>query len=110
MRCRTTFYIALGRLLIVDLGEDEGKFQEFMMPLTGTPYDSDLLLKLLLDARFVCIIDLIEHWIELLLLPKMKQELLYSRRPNWKESIPHTNFRKVLFKQLIIGFRSIIVL
>lgn len=35
MRCRTTFYIALGRLLIVDLGEDEEKFEEFMMPLTG---------------------------------------------------------------------------
>lgn len=35
MRCRTTFYTALGRLLLVDLGEDEEKFDQFMMPLTG---------------------------------------------------------------------------
>jgi exportin-7 len=35
MRCRTTFYTALGRLLLVDLGEDEDKFDQFMMPLTG---------------------------------------------------------------------------
>ncbi|XP_060604621.1 exportin-7-like [Ruditapes philippinarum] len=33
MRCRTTFYIALGRLLMVDLGEDEERFEQFMMPL-----------------------------------------------------------------------------
>ena len=35
MRCRTTFYIALGRLLMVDLGEDEERFEQFMMPLAG---------------------------------------------------------------------------
>ncbi|XP_052225839.1 exportin-7-like [Dreissena polymorpha] len=33
MRCRTTFYTALGRLLMVDLGEDEERFEQFMMPL-----------------------------------------------------------------------------
>ncbi|CAB4007068.1 exportin-7 [Paramuricea clavata] len=36
MRCRTTFYVALGRLLIVDLGENEEKFEQFMIPLSGT--------------------------------------------------------------------------
>ncbi|XP_021371890.1 exportin-7-like [Mizuhopecten yessoensis] len=35
MRCRTTFYTALGRLLMVDLGEDEEKFDKFMIPLTA---------------------------------------------------------------------------
>ncbi|XP_025093793.1 exportin-7-like isoform X2 [Pomacea canaliculata] len=35
MRCRTTFYTSLGRLLLVDLGEDEEKFYQFMMPLTA---------------------------------------------------------------------------
>ncbi|KAI8486150.1 Exportin 7 [Branchiostoma belcheri] len=35
MRCRTTFYIALGRLLMVDLGEDEERFEQFMLPLTS---------------------------------------------------------------------------
>ncbi|XP_066279027.1 exportin-7-like isoform X5 [Branchiostoma lanceolatum] len=39
MRCRTTFYIALGRLLMVDLGEDEERFEQFMMPLT-TAFES----------------------------------------------------------------------
>lgn len=34
MRSRTTFYIALGRLLMVDLGEDEDKFETFMAPIT----------------------------------------------------------------------------
>ncbi|WAR22655.1 XPO7-like protein [Mya arenaria] len=33
MRCRTLFYTALGRLLMVDLGEDEERFEQFMMPL-----------------------------------------------------------------------------
>ncbi|XP_070332943.1 ran-binding protein 17 isoform X1 [Odocoileus virginianus] len=33
-RCRTTFYTALTRLLMVDLGEDEDEFENFMMPLT----------------------------------------------------------------------------
>ncbi|XP_076471297.1 exportin-7-like [Babylonia areolata] len=36
MRCRTTFYTSLGRLLLVDLGEDEEKFYQFMMPLTAS--------------------------------------------------------------------------
>ncbi|KAL3864345.1 hypothetical protein ACJMK2_006036 [Sinanodonta woodiana] len=35
MRCRTTFYTALGRLMMVDLGEDEDKFEQFMLPLTA---------------------------------------------------------------------------
>ncbi|XP_065926342.1 exportin-7 isoform X6 [Magallana gigas] len=36
MRCRTTFYTALARLLMVDLKEDdEDKFEEFMVPLTS---------------------------------------------------------------------------
>ncbi|EDO48742.1 predicted protein, partial [Nematostella vectensis] len=35
MRCRTTFYIALGRLLMVDLGEDDEKFDHFMSPITS---------------------------------------------------------------------------
>ena len=35
LRCRTTFYTALGRLLMVELGEDEEKFEQFMMPLTS---------------------------------------------------------------------------
>ena len=35
MRSRTTFYIALGRLLMVDLGEDEDKFETFMAPITS---------------------------------------------------------------------------
>ncbi|XP_005376380.1 PREDICTED: ran-binding protein 17 isoform X1 [Chinchilla lanigera] len=34
LRCRTTFYTALTRLLMVDLGEDEDEFENFMMPLT----------------------------------------------------------------------------
>lgn len=34
-RCWTTFYTALGRLLMVDLGEDDERFERFMMPLTG---------------------------------------------------------------------------
>ncbi|XP_077991950.1 exportin-7-like [Glandiceps talaboti] len=34
MRCRTTFYTALGRLLMVDLGEDEQRFENFISPLT----------------------------------------------------------------------------
>lgn len=35
MRCRSVFYTALGRLLLINLGEDEDKFEQFMMPLTG---------------------------------------------------------------------------
>ena len=34
MRCRSMFYTSLGRLLMVDLGEDEEKFDAFMAPLT----------------------------------------------------------------------------
>lgn len=35
MRCRSMFYTSLGRLLMVDLGEDEDRFHNFMLPLTG---------------------------------------------------------------------------
>jgi len=35
MRCRTTFYTALGRLLTVELGEDEERFERFISPMTG---------------------------------------------------------------------------
>jgi len=35
MHCRTTFYTALGRLLMVELGEDEEQFERFMLPLRG---------------------------------------------------------------------------
>ncbi|XP_064465819.1 exportin-7-B-like [Ornithodoros turicata] len=35
MRCRSTFYTSLGRLLLVDLGEDEERFAQFMRPLTA---------------------------------------------------------------------------
>uniref|UniRef100_A0A2K5F7L3 Importin N-terminal domain-containing protein n=1 Tax=Aotus nancymaae TaxID=37293 RepID=A0A2K5F7L3_AOTNA len=31
MRCRTTFYTALGRLLMVDLGEDEDQYEQFIL-------------------------------------------------------------------------------
>uniref|UniRef100_A0A1I8J1Y4 Separase n=1 Tax=Macrostomum lignano TaxID=282301 RepID=A0A1I8J1Y4_9PLAT len=34
LKFRTSFYAALGRLLMVDLGEDEDRFQAFMQPLT----------------------------------------------------------------------------
>jgi len=37
MHCRTTFYTALSRLLMVELGEDEEKFERFMLPLRGKP-------------------------------------------------------------------------
>ena len=39
MRCRSMFYTSLGRLLMVDLGEDEDKFEAFMIPLT-TAFES----------------------------------------------------------------------
>lgn len=35
MRCRSMFYTSLGRLLMVDLGEDEERFYNFMLPLTS---------------------------------------------------------------------------
>ncbi|XP_028165355.1 exportin-7 isoform X14 [Ostrinia furnacalis] len=35
MRCRTMLYTALGRLLMVELGEDEDTFHTFMMPITA---------------------------------------------------------------------------
>ncbi|XP_050294230.1 exportin-7 isoform X2 [Anthonomus grandis grandis] len=35
MRCRSMFYTSLGRLLMVDLGEDEDRFHNFMLPLTA---------------------------------------------------------------------------
>ncbi|XP_026676382.1 exportin-7-like [Diaphorina citri] len=38
MRCRSMFYTSLGRLLMVDLGEDEDRFEAFMLPLTRDLY------------------------------------------------------------------------
>lgn len=35
MRCRSMFYASLGRLLMVELGEDEERFHTFMLPLTA---------------------------------------------------------------------------
>lgn len=35
MRSRSMFYTSLGRLLMVDLGEDEERFYNFMLPLTS---------------------------------------------------------------------------
>ena len=35
LRCRTTFYTALGRLLLVDLGENEERFERFIAPTTS---------------------------------------------------------------------------
>lgn len=34
MKCRTIFYTSLGRLFVIDSGEDEDKFEKFMQPLT----------------------------------------------------------------------------
>ncbi|XP_061312398.1 ran-binding protein 17 isoform X1 [Pezoporus flaviventris] len=34
LRCRTVFYTTLTRLLMVELGEDEDEFENFMLPLT----------------------------------------------------------------------------
>ncbi|XP_017472351.1 PREDICTED: exportin-7-like [Rhagoletis zephyria] len=34
MKCRTIFYTSLGRLFMIDSGEDEDKFEKFMQPLT----------------------------------------------------------------------------
>ncbi|XP_078494351.1 exportin-7-A isoform X2 [Ciona intestinalis] len=34
LRCRTVFYTALGRLMMVDLGEDEERLMRFMSPMT----------------------------------------------------------------------------
>lgn len=48
MRCRTTFYTSLGRLLMIDLGEDEEKFDQFMLPLTN---QMDTLGNLLLNQQ-----------------------------------------------------------
>lgn len=35
MRCRSMFYTSLGRLLMIELGEDEERFYNFMTPLTN---------------------------------------------------------------------------
>ena len=35
LKTRQLFYQSLGRILLVDLGEDEEKFTEFMHPLTS---------------------------------------------------------------------------
>lgn len=34
MKCRTIFYTSLGRLFMIDSGEDEDKFEKFMQPIT----------------------------------------------------------------------------
>ncbi|XP_037051893.1 ran-binding protein 16 [Bradysia coprophila] len=36
MRSRSMFYTSLGRLLMVDLGEDEERFYNFMLPITNS--------------------------------------------------------------------------
>ena len=46
MRCRSTFYTSLGRLLMIDLGEDEEKFEQFMRPICA---QFDALSKMLLS-------------------------------------------------------------
>ncbi|CAG0919166.1 unnamed protein product [Notodromas monacha] len=50
LRPRTTFYTALGRLLLVDLGEDEDKFEQFMLPLTSAMEE---LSKIMLETSIV---------------------------------------------------------
>lgn len=47
MRCRSMFYTSLGRLLMVDLGEDEDRFHTFMLPLTGDSKLSNWILRLI---------------------------------------------------------------
>lgn len=42
MKCRTIFYTSLGRLFMIDSGEDEDKFDKFMQPLTSKKYNSEL--------------------------------------------------------------------
>ena len=34
-KCRSLFYTALGRFLLVDIGDEEERFKVFIMPLTG---------------------------------------------------------------------------
>lgn len=34
------FYTSLGRLLMVDLGEDEDRFTQFMVPLTSKTFET----------------------------------------------------------------------
>lgn len=50
-RCRTTFYMALGRLLMVDLGEDEDRFDVFMRPLTSKYYNTGDIIVVSLHAN-----------------------------------------------------------
>ncbi len=38
------FYLALGRLLLVELGEDEEKFERFITPLTGEAAQQDIVI------------------------------------------------------------------
>ena len=35
MKCRTTFYMALGRLLNLDFSDDDDTFDKFIRPLTS---------------------------------------------------------------------------
>ena len=41
-RCRTTFYTALSRLLMIDLGEEDEKFVAFMTPIAGKRHECRL--------------------------------------------------------------------
>jgi hypothetical protein len=52
MRCRSMFYTSLGRLLMVDLGEDEDRFDNFMMPLTCKLQVANLRLKIIVSLNF----------------------------------------------------------
>ena len=38
MKCRTTFYMALGRLLNLDFSDDDDTFDKFIRPLSGNYY------------------------------------------------------------------------
>ena len=59
------FYTSLGRLLMVDLGEDEDRFEAFMIPLTQA-FES------LGQVEFVCI-DLLVFFLQ--------SELLSTENP-----------------------------
>ena len=69
MRCRSTLYTSLGRLLMIDLGEDEEKFLSFMSSLTGEsishslfelPIDSTLDLNHEFEAAFDSLAQLLK--------------------------------------------------
>lgn len=41
MRSRSMFYTSLGRLLMIDLGEEEERLYNFMLPLTSKRHEFD---------------------------------------------------------------------